>query len=58
MIDLGQFNGDVARTGRWQLVDVDEETSLGITRIEGEHTVVDVLLDAGAAMARSQSTAR
>ena len=54
---LVQFGGNVARAGRWQLVDVDEETPLRIARVEGEHAVVDVLLDAGAAIARSQCAA-
>lgn len=44
----------MARAGRRELVDVDEEALLGITRVEGKHTVVNVLLDALAAVARSQ----
>lgn len=48
---------DVTGAGRRQLVDVDEETLLSIARIEGEHPMVDVLLDALAPVARSQSPA-
>lgn len=55
---LVKFRRNVAGAGRWQLVDVNEETSLSITRIKREHTVVDVLLNAGAAVARCQGTAR
>lgn len=52
------FDRDVARAGRWQFVDIDEKTFMGIARIEGKHTVVDVFLDASAVIARSQCTAR
>lgn len=52
------FGRYVARTSRRQLVDVDEETFVGITRIEGEHSVIDILLHTGATVARGQSTTR
>lgn len=48
---------DVTGACRRKLVDVDEETLLRIARIEGEHAMVYVLLDALAAVARSQSPA-
>lgn len=48
----------MARTGRWQLVDVDENPFLDIARIERKHTLVNVFLEAFAAMAWSQSAAR
>ena len=53
-----KFSGDAARAGRWQLVNVDEQTFAGIARVEGEHAVVDVLLEALAPMTWSQSAAR
>ena len=52
-----KFSGDAARAGRWQLVNVDEQTFAGIARVEGEHAVVDVLLEALAVVARGQSAA-
>ena len=45
----------MARASGRQLVDVDKETLVRITRVEGEHAVVDVLLQTGALVARSQS---
>ena len=39
-------DGNVARAGRRQLVDVDEETFAMIAGVEGEDAMVDVLLDA------------
>ena len=53
-----KFSGDAARAGRWQLVNVDEQTFAGIARVEGEHAVVDVLLEALAPVTWSQSAAR
>lgn len=47
----------MARAGRRQLEGVDEQTLVGVTRIEGEHPVVDVLLDALALVARGQGAA-
>ena len=38
--------GDVARTGRWQLVGVDEESPVGVARVDRDHPVVDILLGA------------
>ena len=51
-------DGNVARTGRRQFVDVDEETFAMVAGVEGEHAVVDVLLDTFALIARSQSATR
>ena len=47
----------MARASWWQLVGVDEETLVGIARVEWEHAVVDVLLEALAVVARGQSAA-
>ena len=47
----------MARTSRWQLVGVDEETAVRIARVERQHAMVDVLLEALAVVARSQSAA-
>jgi hypothetical protein len=48
----------VTRAGRGQLVDVDEEALVRIARVEGQHAVVDVFLDALALVARCQGAAR
>ena len=53
-LDLGR---DVAGAGRGQLVGVDEETLVRVARVEGEHAMVDVLLQALAVVARSQGAA-
>lgn len=53
-----KFTGNVARASRWQFVKVNENSLFGIARIEGQHALVDVLLQAFAAIARSQSAAR
>ena len=50
------FTGNVARTGRRQLVDVNEDSLLGIAGIEGKHPLVNVLLQTFAAVARGQGT--
>lgn len=57
-LDGLSLDGDVARASRWKLVGVDEETLVRVAWVEGEHAVVDVLLQAFAAVARSQGTAR
>jgi hypothetical protein len=57
-LEGSSLSWDVARTSRWQLVDVDEETLVRIAWVKGEHAVVHVLLQAGAFVARSQGTAR
>lgn len=52
------MSGDAARAGRRQLVDVDEQALVRVARIEREHPVIHVLLDALALVARGQRTAR
>ena len=49
--------GDVAGAGTGQLVGVDEESSVGITGVEGEHSVVDVLLGVLGLVAGGQQSA-
>ena len=46
--------GDVARAGRWQLVGVNEETPVKVTRVDRDHPVVDILLGALGLIARGQ----
>ena len=48
---------DVAGAGRGQFVDVDEQALVGVARVEGQHAVVDVLLQTFAVVARGQGTA-
>ena len=48
---------NVARASRWELVGVDEEPSVWVTRVDRHHPVVDVLLGALALVAWSQETA-
>lgn len=48
----------VAGASRWHLVDIDENSFLRIARIEGQHTMVDVLLQTFASIASSESAAR
>ena len=38
------LGGDVTGAGTGELVGVDEESSVGITGVQGEHPVVDILL--------------
>ncbi len=45
---------NVARAGRWQLVDVDEDSLLGIARIKGKHPLVNIFLQTFAAETRGQ----
>ena len=49
--------GDVARAGRWQLVGVDEESPVGVARVDREHAVVDILLGALGLIARGKEAA-
>jgi len=49
--------GDVAGACAGQLVGVDEEASVGVAGVDGEHPVVDVLLGALGLVARSQQPA-
>ena len=51
------LDGDVARASRRQLEGIDEDTFVRVTGVEGEHAVVDVLLQALAVVARSKGTA-
>lgn len=51
------LDGDVARASRRQLEGIDEDTFVRVAGVEGEHAVVDVLLQALAVVARSQGTA-
>ena len=48
---------DMARAGRWELEDVDENSFVGITGIVSQHSVVDELLSTFALVARSKKTA-
>ncbi len=48
----------MARAGRWQLVDVDEDSLLGIARIEGKHPLVNKFLQTFAAETRGQGATR
>ena len=47
----------MARTGRRKLVGINEETSVRITRINGDHSVVNVFLGTFALVARCKETA-
>ena len=49
--------GDVARAGGGEFVGVDEETSIGIARVDGHHAVVDVFLGALAVVTGGEETA-
>ncbi len=48
---------NVTWAGRRKLEDVDENSFVGITRVKGQHPVVDVLLRALGLIARSQKSA-
>ena len=48
----------MARTGRREFENVNKKTLVCVAGVEGEHAVVDVLLNAFALIARSQSAAR
>ena len=43
---MGELLGDMARASRGELVRVNEESTVGIAGVEGQHPVVDVLLGA------------
>lgn len=47
----------MARAGGGEFVGVDEETSIGIARVDGHHAVVDVFLGALAVVTRGEETA-
>ena len=48
---------NVTRATRRQLVSVNEESSVGVTGVEREHSVVDILLGTFGTIARSQESA-
>jgi len=52
----GRLSREVARTGTGQLVGVDEESSVWITRVHREHSVVDILLCALGLVAGGEKT--
>ena len=47
----------MARAGRWEFVGINEETSVRITGIYGDHSVVNVFLSAFALVTRGKETA-
>ena len=47
----------MAGASRGKLVGINEESSVGVTRINREHSVVDILLGTLAVVARSQQSA-
>ena len=47
----------MARTGRWEFVGINEETSVRITGVYGDHSVVNVFLSAFALVTRGKETA-
>jgi len=51
------LGGDMTGAGTGQLVGVDKESSVGITGVEREHPVVDILLGTLGLVARSQQSA-
>jgi len=51
-----RLGGEVARTSAGQLVCVNEETSVWVTRIYREHSVVDILLGTLGLVARGEKT--
>lgn len=51
-----RLGGEVARTSTGQLVGVDEEPSVWVTRIYREHSVVDILLGTLGLVARGEET--
>ena len=54
----GGLGGDVAGAGAGQLVGVDEESPVGVARVDREHAVVDILLGALGLVAGGQQPAR
>ena len=49
----------MARTSRWQLVGIDEKSTIRITRVQRKHSVVNILLSTLGLITRSQkSTSR
>ena len=54
----GGLGGDVAGAGAGQLVGVDEESPVGVARVDREHAVVDILLGALGLVAGGQQATR
>jgi len=49
----------MARTSRWQLVSIDEKSTIRITRVQRKHSVINILLSTLGLITRSQkSTSR
>ena len=46
----------MARAGRWEFVGINEETSVRITGIYGDHSMVNVFLSAFALVTRGKET--
>ena len=53
----GRSLGNMARTGRWQLVGINEETAVGVARVQRQHAVVDVFLGTFGLVAGGQKSA-
>ena len=53
-----RFSGNVARASRWQLVNIDEDSLVGIARIERKHALINIFLETFAVKTRSQSATR
>jgi len=51
-----RLSGEVARASARELVSVDEEPSVWVARVNGEHSVVDILLGALGLVARGKKT--
>jgi len=51
-----RLGGEVARTSTRQLVSIDEEPSVWVTRVNREHSVVDILLGTLGLVARGKKT--
>ena len=48
---------NMARTSRWQLVGIDKKSTVRIARVQGKHTVVNVLLSTLGLVTRGQKSA-
>jgi len=51
-----RLGGEMARTSTRQLVSIDEEPSVWVTRVNREHSVVDILLGTLGLVARGKKT--
>jgi len=54
---LKNLLGNMARTSRWQLVGIDKKSTVRIARVQGKHTVVNVLLSTLGLVTRGQKSA-